>query len=233
MPAGTLPTDPAPRHWDVACRGPARSLPPTGTAGPTTASTSSRRRSGRSSSSTATPATRRARRRRRAACGSTPRTRIRKGGDSGPVVKANDEDSLLLRAVAHAPDVPAMPPKGKLPDAADRRPAEVGEDGRAAPGRDRRQARGRRDGRASSGRSSRVAEHPAPKVSDPKWPVRKADFFVLAEARRAEARPAPAADRRTLIRRVYFDLDRAAADVRAGRGVRRRHPARRLRAAGR
>ncbi len=43
---------------------------------------------------------------------------IRKGGDSGPVVKAKDEDSLLLHVVTHAKDFPAMPPNAKLPDAA-------------------------------------------------------------------------------------------------------------------
>src|SRR5205085_6151558 len=43
---------------------------------------------------------------------------IRKGGDSGPAVKPNDENSLLLRAVSHAADVTAMPPKGRLSDAA-------------------------------------------------------------------------------------------------------------------
>ena len=43
---------------------------------------------------------------------------IRAGGDNGPAVKAEDQDSLLLRAVTHADGTPAMPPKGKLPDAA-------------------------------------------------------------------------------------------------------------------
>ncbi|OWK42966.1 hypothetical protein FRUB_02565 [Fimbriiglobus ruber] len=47
----------------------------------------------------------------------TPKVLL-KGGDSGPVLAANDETSLLLQVVAHDPDVPAMPPKGKLPDAA-------------------------------------------------------------------------------------------------------------------
>src|SRR5688572_5190078 len=43
---------------------------------------------------------------------------IRAGGESGPVVKPKDADSLLLKAVAHAPGAPAMPPKAKLPDSA-------------------------------------------------------------------------------------------------------------------
>jgi mono/diheme cytochrome c family protein len=43
---------------------------------------------------------------------------IRTGGETGPAVKAKDEASLLLRVVEHAPDVPAMPPKKKLSDAA-------------------------------------------------------------------------------------------------------------------
>src|SRR5262245_35226375 len=43
---------------------------------------------------------------------------IRQGGESGPVVKPKDADSLLLQAVAHATGAPAMPPKSKLPDSA-------------------------------------------------------------------------------------------------------------------
>ena len=43
-------------------------------------------------------------------------------------------------------------------------------------------------------------------MSDPKWPITKADFFALKKLDEQEFAPAPAADRRTLIRRVYFDL---------------------------
>ena len=51
-----------------------------------------------------------------------------------------------------------------------------------------------------------VTEQSVPKVSDSKWPVRKADSFVLKKLDELKLAPAPEADRRTLIRRVYFDL---------------------------
>lgn len=128
---------------------------------------------------------------------------IRKGGDSGPVVKAKDEASLLLQVVSHAADVPAMPPKGKLPDAtvADLRkwvlmgaplPASVPTPGRPNP----------RDHWAFKP----VAELPAPVVSDAKWPRTKADAFVLKQLDDLKRSPAPVADRRTLVRRLYLDL---------------------------
>ncbi|MBN9120911.1 MAG: PSD1 domain-containing protein [Planctomycetes bacterium] len=127
---------------------------------------------------------------------------IRKGGDSGPVVKAKDEDSLLLRAVEHAPDVPAMPPKAKLPDAARAALRQWVKTGAPLPA-----ATARTVGEAGKFWSFRpVAEQPTPKVSDPKWPLRKADHFVLKKLDEQKLAPAPQADRRTLVRRVYFDL---------------------------
>ena len=128
---------------------------------------------------------------------------IRTGGDSGPVVKAKDETSLLLQVVTHAKDVPAMPPEKKLPDAAVADLKKWVALGAPLP--------------AASNTASRpdpkqhwafqpAAEQPAPAVSDPKWPLTKADSFVLNKLDERKLRPAPAADRRTLLRRVYFDL---------------------------
>ncbi len=130
---------------------------------------------------------------------------IRRGGDSGPAVKANDEKSLLLRSIAHAADAPAMPPKGKLPDAI------VADLGRwvkmGAP------LPAAATAKPEVGEAARkfwsfqpVVERPTPKVSNPKWPARKADSFILQKLDEQKLSPAPAADARTLIRRVYFDL---------------------------
>ncbi len=129
---------------------------------------------------------------------------LRKGGDSGPAVKANDEDSLLLRSVAYAPDVRAMPPKGKLPDAAVADLRKWVKMGAPLPAATAPLAHERSGSRFWSFQP--VAEHPTPKVSDPNWPVNKADFFVLQKLDEQKLAPAPAADRRTLIRRVSFDL---------------------------
>ena len=130
---------------------------------------------------------------------------IRKGGNTGPSVKANDEESLLLRAVAHDPDVSAMPPNGKLPDTAIadlKRWVMMGAPLPAA------KASSPAEGDAAKQFWSfrPVTEQQTPQVSNPKWPVRKADFFILKKLDEQKLAPAPAADRRVLARRVYFDL---------------------------
>ncbi len=128
---------------------------------------------------------------------------IRAGGDSGPVVTAKDEKSLLLLVVTHAADVPAMPPEKKLTDAviADLKkwvamgaPLPAGTP--VKPANDARK----------HWAFQPVAERTAPKVSDPKWPVTKADAFILHKLDEQKLKPAAAADRRTLARRVYFDV---------------------------
>src|SRR5213079_277799 len=50
----------------------------------------------------------------------------------------------------------------------------------------------------------RVVEPPA--VKDGAWPRNPIDGFVLARLEGAELRPAAVADRRTLLRRLSFDL---------------------------
>ena len=51
-----------------------------------------------------------------------------------------------------------------------------------------------------------VTDPPAPKVRDEAWPVSPIDRFILARLEQHGLRPAPAADRRTLIRRATMDL---------------------------
>jgi mono/diheme cytochrome c family protein len=48
--------------------------------------------------------------------------------------------------------------------------------------------------------------HPLPEVNDREWPRNLADHFVLARLEEEEVRPAPDADRVTLLRRLRFDL---------------------------
>jgi hypothetical protein len=128
---------------------------------------------------------------------------IRAGGDSGPAVVAKDEASLLLKAVTHAADAPAMPPKGKLPDAvlADLK----GWVKMGAPLPSAITPRPPADQKAFWSFQP-VREQPRPAVSDPRWPTRPSDYFVLRKLDERKMAPAPPADRRTLARRVYFDL---------------------------
>ena len=130
---------------------------------------------------------------------------IRLGGKSGPAVKPNDDASLLLLAVQHAPDVSAMPPDAKLPDTAvaDLRSWIK----KGAPFPTAAPLKAKIDDASRKFWSFQpVVERPAPKVSDPKWPITKTDSFILKKLDELKFAPAPAADRRVLIRRVHFDL---------------------------
>src|SRR5438552_7718390 len=48
--------------------------------------------------------------------------------------------------------------------------------------------------------------HARPMVKNKRWPSQPLDYFVLARLERTNLSPTTAADKRTLIRRVSFDL---------------------------
>jgi hypothetical protein len=139
------------------------------------------------------------------------RAGLRKGGESGPVLApGKPADSLLLKAIRQADDAPAMPPKGKLSDAvlADfeawiARGAPIPEDAVAT-------ARPAGPGRLADARRhwafQPVNDPPLPPVKGSAWPQTPVDRFVLARLEAAGLSPSPPADRRTLLRRVTFDL---------------------------
>ena len=132
------------------------------------------------------------------------------GGDSGPVVRPGDPDgSLLVRAVEYAPDAPAMPPKGRLPESAVAHLRAWVRDGAKLPeGAAATGAAGPRG--AGEGKDHWAfqppRERPVPHTPDPAWPKGKIDHFVRARLAAEGLTPAPPADRRTLARRVYLDL---------------------------
>ncbi|MFN3484147.1 MAG: PSD1 and planctomycete cytochrome C domain-containing protein [Planctomycetota bacterium] len=135
-----------------------------------------------------------------------------RGGHLGPaIVPGQPEKSVLLLAIKHADPDLKMPPKTKLPPeivrdfetwialgAPDPRHADAGaaahkgaidwEEGR----------------RFWSFRP--LADPPAPEVRDRSWPESPIDRFILAKLEEKGLRPAPDADRRTLLRRATFDL---------------------------
>jgi len=133
---------------------------------------------------------------------------MRTGGDSGPVlVPGKARDSLLIKALRYQ-DL-EMPPKGRLPDS-------VIADFEAWIGMG-----------APDPRTDVIAKKPAeidyqtglqfwafqkpvlhqpPAVRDADWPLSDIDRFILSKLEAANLPPAPRADRRTLIRRAYFDL---------------------------
>jgi hypothetical protein len=141
------------------------------------------------------------------------RAAVLRGGDSGPAAVAGKPDgSLLVQAVRYA-DTPRMPPKAKL---ADRQIAVLEKWVRL--GLPWPEA-GATAATPASGAPFRITDEqrrfwsfrpvqsaPPPAVRDARWPRSDLDRFVLAALETKGLRPAPAADRRTLLRRATFDL---------------------------
>ncbi len=139
------------------------------------------------------------------------RTSTLEGGDSGPsLVPGKPDDSLLIKAIAWSGVVSEMPPDGKLPDKVIADFREWIARGAAFPTDSSQAAEKPRPVDIERGREfwsfQPVREVPAPQVSDPGWPRRKIDAFVLEHLDQHEMRPAPEADRRTLMRRLFVDL---------------------------
>ena len=141
------------------------------------------------------------------------REAIRRGGTRGPAVSPGDPaNSVLLRAVSYADLDLKMPPAGKLSEdeiAAFRRWVEIGapdprDDAAEAPavssGVDWAAAR-----QFWSFRPVRSPEPPQPSrhAEQATTPV---DAFLLARLEQAGLEPAPFADKRTLIRRLSYNL---------------------------
>jgi hypothetical protein len=128
------------------------------------------------------------------------------GGDSGPAVIPGDpDDSLLVKAVRRAGDL-KMPPKTPLPAAAVDALAAWVKMGAPWP-----QTRGAAAGTADEAWKRHwafqpVKDLPPPAVKDGRWPRTTVDRFILARLEGKDLTPSPEADRRTLIRRVTFDL---------------------------
>lgn len=136
-----------------------------------------------------------------------------RGGDSGPIIAPGDpEASLLIRAVQRTDPALTMPPKQSLPPQAIEdliawvrmgAPDPRTEDTVAQQG-----ARSSIDwNRAREWWSFRpVVDPPLPRLRNPSWPANGLDTFILARLESAGLGPTPDADRRTLIRRMSFDL---------------------------
>jgi cytochrome c553 len=132
---------------------------------------------------------------------------LRRGGDSGEriVAPGQPDVSLLIKAVRHQDQTLRMPPKEKLSEtqiadlthwvkigAPYPSPAIVTNPGNE-PGRGFRPFQPPLD-------------PPVPSVKDGKWARSPLDHFILAQLEARDLRPAPPADKRTLLRRVTFDL---------------------------
>jgi mono/diheme cytochrome c family protein len=140
------------------------------------------------------------------------RAAVLKGGDSGPAVVPGEPDkSLLLKAIRYSDPDLRMPPRGKL---AEQQVADFATWVRmGAPWPDDAV-----NSKAASDKTFNLKERSKhwsllslrpiapPAVKDGTWPRNSIDRFILARLEAAGLRPAPSADRRTLLRRVTFDL---------------------------
>ncbi len=139
------------------------------------------------------------------------RNGLRQGGESGPAIVAGkpDESRLILALRYTGSEVSEMPPSGKLSP-------------EVIANFEKWVAMGAPDPRTDDGKVvetmidftearqfwsfRRPRRHAMPMVQHTGWPRRPLDAFVLRKMESAEATPAAAAERRTLQRRVTFDL---------------------------
>ncbi len=141
------------------------------------------------------------------------REAILKGGDTGPaIVPKRPDESELIKAVRYEADGFQMPPPGKLPDeqiAALTEWVKIGvpwpEASRQSPNSDSKESFDI-TGRAKHWSFQPVRATVPPSASQAEWPRTPVDRFLLSKLEAVGLKPALPADRRTLLRRVTFDL---------------------------
>jgi len=134
------------------------------------------------------------------------------GGDSGPAIVAGKPDeSPLIEALRY--DGVEMPPAGRLSPSIVKNFEHWVEMGAPDPRTDQPAPGVIKPQRTIDLEAGRqfwafrpVEHHQQPEVSDKSWPKSYIDAFVLRKLETAGLKPAVDADRRTLIRRLYFDL---------------------------
>jgi mono/diheme cytochrome c family protein len=135
-----------------------------------------------------------------------------RGGDSGPaIVPGQPDESLLIDAVRYG-DIFQMPPQSKLPEDEINTLTAWVRQGAPWPGDDLA-TRPDGDGHTDFSEEEKSfwafqppREPAVPPVRRGDWPQSPLDHFILAGLEAQGLSPAPAADRRTLIRRATFDL---------------------------
>ncbi|MCS7046685.1 MAG: DUF1549 domain-containing protein, partial [Gemmataceae bacterium] len=138
------------------------------------------------------------------------RTSLLKGGNNGPaIVPGHPEKSLLIRAVEQADDELRMPPQGKLNADEVAVLRQWVRDGAPWPGGAAVSVR--RPGDITAEDRAWWAFQPVrtprlPECNDPDWSVNPIDRFIKARLEREGLVPAPLADPRALVRRLFFDL---------------------------
>ncbi len=147
------------------------------------------------------------------------RAAILKGGESGPAIRPGSaKASLLFHALTHSEEL-KMPPTEKLDYRTFNAFVKWIDDGAIWPGQmedaPKPAATLTKNHNASATDDDPIktdfwsfqpiASPETPVVNNADWPKNSIDHFVLNRLENAGLRPAPAADRRTLIRRLYLD----------------------------
>jgi len=137
---------------------------------------------------------------------------VLEGGSRGPAIVPNDPDaSRMVEAIQYGNVDLQMPPTGKLSEAAIadlrewiRRGAQWPDEPLPKAGvKEAFDVTGRRD---SHWAWQPIQDPEPPEVADTSWPAHPIDQFILSKLEGAGLSPAKSADKRTLIRRLYFDL---------------------------
>jgi mono/diheme cytochrome c family protein len=133
-----------------------------------------------------------------------------KGGNSGPVTAPGPaSNSLLMQVVTHTHAKIKMPPGGRLSDAEIAILREWVESGaHFEPQPSASVPAGKSDvaSRRNFWAFQRPVKHVPPAVQNTGWVRTPIDAFILAKLEAKGLKPAPAADRRTFLRRVTLDL---------------------------
>ena len=142
----------------------------------------------------------------------TSRKAMLTGGESGPVIVPSDADkSLLIQAIRY--ESFQMPPRNKMPDEEIEILVRWIKEGAVWPS-------DMETSKAPVGKSEfplqeRIASHWAwkkiarpdiPHVNNNSWPANDTDRFLLSKLEQSDLTPAPEADRKTILRRLCFDL---------------------------
>jgi len=145
-----------------------------------------------------------------------------KGGESGPaLMPGKPAESLLLSAIRYQDNDLRMPPEKKLSKEVvadfEKWIAMGAPDPRDAPMEAVAESSGPKAKSLEEGRKFWVfhplASPQLPEVTDEKWVKDELDRFVLARLEESELKPAPLADKSTLLRRLYFDLTGLPPDI--------------------
>ena len=130
-----------------------------------------------------------------------------RGGDRGPaVIPGNGKGSLLYQAISHAGKLRMPLNADKLPDNAIARVAEWIDQGARYDAPVAVSSKGAEKPLVDHW-AFKIPQRPAvPAVRNPAWARNPVDAFVAAEYEKRGLEPVAAADKRTLLRRVYLDL---------------------------